>query len=224
MPRRRDVPVLRHLPGTSVVHRVDARLKVLAMAALSFGITWFASWWAVGVGWALFVAVFLLARLPRSVLPTPPPFLLMMLGISAAFAALGGGLPTFLRFVALTYQLVLWGLLLTWTTPLAELGTAVTRLARPVRRVRLFDDAVTAVALGVRALPLLVDEARTLGAAWRSRRPEPPRGWRAQRDDALDVLASALVAAVRRARDLGEALATRGGPGRAGRGWGDQGR
>jgi energy-coupling factor transport system permease protein len=198
------------------VHRADPRLKVFAMGVGSLTVTWFASWTAVGAGWAVLVAVFLLARLPLGVLPVPPRFLRLMLTISGGFALLGGNLPAFLRFTALTYLLVLSGLLLVWTTPLAALGAGLGWYLRPFRRLRLVDDVALALAIGVRSVPLLVEEARTLDAAWRSRRPVPPKGWRAQRDDAVDVLSSALVAAVRRARDLGEAIATRGGPGSGG--------
>jgi energy-coupling factor transport system permease protein len=203
---RREVPLLRYLPGTSLVHRADPRAKVLALAAFSLLVTWRPTWTAIGVGFGLVAATFVAARLPLAVLPRPPRILLATLSISGGVALLGEGLDTWGRFVALAVTLVLAGSLLAWTTPLADLAGAVGRLLGPFRRWTLVDEIAVALALAVRALPLLADEVRTLRAAWQSRRPERPSGLKAAWRDGLDLLTSALVAASRRARDMGEAL------------------
>jgi len=65
------------------------------------------------------------------------------------------------------------------------------------------------LALAIRCLPLLVDETRTLVAARRLR----PRNRRRRDREALDLLAAELVVALRRAGELGAAIAARGGLG-----------
>ncbi len=93
------------------------------------------------------------------------------------------------------------------------------RLAAPARWVRLpVDEWVVAVGLSIRCLPLLVDETRTLLAVRRLRprsetlRPRPGRAaLKAVSREAHDLLATAVVVALRRARDLADAIEARGG-------------
>jgi energy-coupling factor transport system permease protein len=73
------------------------------------------------------------------------------------------------------------------------------------------DEIVLSVALSVRCLPLLVDELRVLYAARRVRQPEIPQGARSLFNEAVDLLVSALVAATRRAQEMGAAIEARGG-------------
>ena len=73
------------------------------------------------------------------------------------------------------------------------------------------DEIVISVALSVRCLPLLVDELRVLYAARRVRRPEIPQGTKSLFNEAVDLLVSALVAATRRAQEMGAAIEARGG-------------
>jgi energy-coupling factor transporter transmembrane protein EcfT len=108
--------------------------------------------------------------------------------------------------------LLLGSALVGWTTPLADLAPALTRLLSPLRLVRLpVDEIVVSVALSVRCLPLLVDELRVLYAARRVRRPEIPEGTKSLFNEAVDLLVSALVAATRRAQEMGAAIEARGG-------------
>jgi energy-coupling factor transporter transmembrane protein EcfT len=114
--------------------------------------------------------------------------------------------------------LLLGSALIGWTTPLAELAPALGRLLSPLRRIRMpVDEIVLSVALSVRCLPLLVDELRVLYAARRVRQPEIQQGAKSLFDEAVDLLVSALVAATRRAQEMGAAIEARGGLGAASR-------
>ena len=91
-----------------------------------------------------------------------------------------GGLFNFLRITALSIVLLGLGALVSWTTNVAEIAPAVATLGRPLRPLRIpIDDWAVAVALALRAFPMLIDEFRVLYAARRLRpkqRPPTRRG------------------------------------------------
>jgi len=119
----------------------------------------------------------------------------------------------FLRTTSIGLELISLGLLLGWTTQLADVGAAVHRLAAPARFVRLpVDEIVLAIGLSVRCLPLLADDVRTLQAAWRVRAPVKKMTPRERVQEVRDLLIAALVSSLRRAREMGEAIDARGGP------------
>jgi energy-coupling factor transport system permease protein len=126
-----------------------------------------------------------------------------------------GGLSTWGRLTMILILLVLSAALIGWTTPLGEIPAALTVLGRPLRRVGLpIEEWVNATALAIRSLPSLIDESRTLIAARRLRRRVDRGGWRDGRQamDELGLLAiTAITVALRRARDLSDAITARGG-------------
>ena len=136
-----------------------------------------------------------------------------------------GGLEEWARFTALAVVLVVSGALVGWTTPLGEVAPALSRLGRPLRWLRLpVDEWVIAIALAIRCLPLLIDEIRVLGAARRLRAHDdeatrvtiPARRSAQALIETNDLMATAIVASIRRARDLGDAIVNRGGLGAGG--------
>ncbi len=207
-----DAPLLRLVPGDSVVHRLAARTKLRVVLVVTLAVAWSPSWWAVAGGGALAVAGVTAARVPRGVRPPIPRLLVIGLAVSFVLAVLGGGVLVWCRGVGLALAIVTLAALVTWTTPPDALGGAVAGLLRPVRRVPVLGDAAAALPLALRSVPLLLDEARLLAVAWRTRRPEPPKGAKAVLRDGVDLLVTAVVVSTRRARDLGEAMAARGGP------------
>ncbi len=134
-----------------------------------------------------------------------------------------GGLNEWALFTALAVVLVVSGAIVGWTTPLGEIAPALSRLGRPLRWVRLpVDEWVIAIALAIRCLPLLIEEIRMLGAARRLRAQPPPTrespraAMRAVLAETHDLLSTAIVVSIRRARDLADAIVARGGLDNAG--------
>jgi energy-coupling factor transporter transmembrane protein EcfT len=124
-----------------------------------------------------------------------------------------GGLIYFLRFTTLGLVLVSMGLMLGWTTQLADIASAVDRLAAPLRLVRVpTDEIVLSIGLSVRCLPLLAEDIKTLRAAWRVRAPVRQLSWRERVQELRDLLVAALVSSLRRAREMADAIDARGGP------------
>lgn len=231
--QRRPVVLLRPVPGRSPVHELWAGTKLLAVAAVGLLMTFYPGWIPIALVGLLVVATALIARVPRGALPSIPIllwFIVFLGGLTATFAAgspevtvgtmtVGlGGLFNFLRITVLSIVLLGLGALVSWTTNVAEIAPAVAKLGRPLRIFRIpVDDWAVALALALRAFPMLIDEFRILFAARRLRpRDAATRGRaRSQRwaAETIDLLAAAITVALRRADEMGDAITARGGAG-----------
>ncbi len=211
---------LRHVEGTSVIHRLRAEVKVLCMLGISMAVAFHPRWPVIAGAAVGLVVVFLLARLPVGVIAPPPPLFFMVIAFSGLFALLSGGEPEvagfglggaidLARLISLGLTLIAYAALLAWTTTPAGVGLGIGRLLRPFRRVGLpADELATVVALTVRSLPLIRDELMIAYDARRTR-PEPHGGQRPIRD-LVDMGAIVVVGAHRRSRELAQALVARG--------------
>jgi energy-coupling factor transporter transmembrane protein EcfT len=240
-PRREtELTFLRLVPGNTPVHRLWAGTKLVVAAELALMVSISPTWPMVGLAAAVVALELLIARIPLGAFPRLPNWFFGALAISALLsmwsstepmATIGGinvslgGLEEWARFTALAVVLVVSGALIGWTTPLGEVAPALSRLGRPLRWLRLpVDEWVIAIALAIRCLPLLIDEIRVLGAARRLRarddegdaRGHPRAAVRQALIETNDLMATAIVASIRRARDLGDAIVNRGGLGAGG--------
>ena len=224
-----DLNLLRYVPGRSAIHRLWPGTKIVALGALglAFGLR------PVFPGEAVLIAViglgFLVSRVPVGAVPRLPRWFWIGLLIAGVGALLAGGPPDlhlgslvigldglrqWAKFSAFALAIAFAAALVGWTTPLAELAPALRFLMAPLRIARLpVDELVTGISLSVRCFPLLTEEVRILQAARRVRQPATPKGWKARIVDVHDLLVTALVSSVRRAREMAEAIDARGGPG-----------
>jgi energy-coupling factor transporter transmembrane protein EcfT len=237
--RETELTFLRLVPGDTPVHRLWAGTKLLVAAELAVVVSISPTWAMFGVTAGVIALELLIARIPLGAFPRLPRWLFGALAISgllslwsnappiAHVAGIGlsiGGLEQWARFTALAVVLIISGALVGWTTPMGEVAPALSRLFRPFRALRLpVDEWVMATALAIRCLPLLMDEVRVLGAARRLRAHDDtdvrdhPRGALVQALVELnDLMVTAIVASIRRARDLGDAIVNRGGLGAGG--------
>ena len=222
-----EIHVVRFVPGTSPLHRMWAGTKLVALGLLSIALLLWPSWKSIGIMGALVLIAFLAARLPRGISPRLPWWLGGVLAAGAVLALVSGGQPdvylgslrvglgglgNFTRFSMVGVDVLASAALLGWTTPLADLSPALGRLLGPLRHLRVpVDELVGAIALSIRCLPLLLEEARVLRAARRARRPANPRSFRELGDESVEVVFGALANAIRRAREIAEAIEARGG-------------
>jgi energy-coupling factor transporter transmembrane protein EcfT len=222
-----DFHVLRFVPGTSPIHQMWAGTKLVWFAVVSVGLLLWPTWRAVGVGAVMVMGAWLVARLPRGVSPRLPRwiFVIVFIGLVVAVGAGGkpfvhiggvrvgfGGLEQFGLFWSIAIEILGLAFLVSWTTPLADLAPALGRLAAPLRRLRLpVDEVVGAIALSIRCLPLLLEEGRVLSAARRARRSAARLSAKEVAQGIEDLIWAALSNALRRARELAEAIEARGG-------------
>jgi energy-coupling factor transport system permease protein len=231
--QRKPVVLLRPVPGDSVIHRLWAGTKLIVVAGIGVMLTFYPGWVPIGLAAALCFTTAWLAHIPRTALPSIPRWLWIVIiigGTTAAFAGgspvidLGfvevglGGLVTFLRITAVSIVLLGLGALVSWTTNVAEIAPAVATLGRPLRPLRIpVDDWAVTLALALRAFPMLIDEFRVLYAARRLRPKEVPTSRRARRRrwalEVVDILATGITVALRRADEMGDAITARGGAG-----------
>ena len=120
-----------------------------------------------------------------------------VMSIGGVNIALGGALH-FLRITALSVVLLGLGAMVSWTTNVAEIAPALATLGRPFKLLRIpVDEWAVAVALALRAFPMLIDEFQVLYAARRLRPNHIPRSRKArsrqQARDLIDLLAAAIV-------------------------------
>ncbi len=229
----RGVVLLRPVPGTSAIHELWAGTKLLAVGGISILLTFSPGWITIGLVAALVLTAARLARIPRGALPNVPRWLWVLLALGGVSAALAGGSPVielagtpvgfggllnFLRITALSIVLLGLGAMVSWTTNVAEIAPAVATLGRPLRLVRIpIDEWAAAVALSLRAFPMLIDEFRVLYAARRLRPKRVAATRRARRRrwamEILDLLTAALTVTLRRADEMGDAITARGGIG-----------
>ncbi|MBX7431532.1 energy-coupling factor transporter transmembrane protein EcfT [Mycobacterium sp. Y57] len=227
--QRRQVVLLRPVPGRTVIHQLWAGSKLAIVAGIGVLLTFYPGWVPIGAVALLVTVAAGLAHIPRGVLPGIPRWLwlLLLLGaVTAAFAggspviAIGsaevglGGLLNFLRITALSIVLLGLGAMVSWTTNVAEVAPAVATLGRPLRLLRVpVDDWAVALALALRAFPMLIDEFRVLYAARRLRPADADRSRRRWAVELIDLLAAAITVALRRADEMGDAITARGGAG-----------
>lgn len=215
----------RTVPVDSPIHRLSAETKVVAGVVVSIGLVFNPSWSHVGVAAFLTVAVFVLANLPRSILPRIP--LLVRYGLvgGAIGATMSGGDPVvagfalggmldYLRLITLGAVMILWAGILSWTTGLTAVGFAIRRLIRPLRHLKVpVDEIGSVIALAVRALPLVADEITVVNESVTSRPPPADfvgKPFREAFGFISDTATAVVIGSHRRARDLAMAMVSRG--------------
>jgi len=231
--RPRDFVLLRLLPHDSPVHRLWAGTKLLVVLGLGVMLSLRPTWPALGAAAAVVAIGVVAARVPAGAVPRLPRWIWILLLVDALLTMrsgtpplvhLGsvdisiGALGDWALLVGLAVVILAAALLVGWTTPLGDVAPALARLTAPLRALRLpVDEWVLAVGLAIRSLPLLIEEISTLLAVSRLRRPvaKVQLGWRQRLGTAVrdveGLLSTAVVVALRRARDLADAIEARGG-------------
>jgi energy-coupling factor transport system permease protein len=230
--QRRPVVLLRPVPGNSVVHQLWAGTKLIVVAGIGVLLTYYPGWVPIALVAVLVLVTARLANVSRGALPSVPRWMWGLVFLGCLTATFAGGSPeftvgsvtvgfggalNFLRITVLSIVLLGLGALVSWTTNVAEIAPAVAKLGRPLRRLRIpVDDWAVALALALRAFPMLIDEFRILFAARRLRPRDdatrPARGHRWS-NELVDLLAAAITVALRRADEMGDAITARGGAG-----------
>lgn len=229
----RPVVLLRPVPGTSLIHELWAGTKLIVVLGFSALLAFYPDWVPLALVTILIAIAVRLARIPRGTVPSIPSWLWILLLLGAVTATIGGGTPElhlgsydialggllkFVRITVVSIVLLGLGMLVSWTTNVADVAPAVARLGRPLKAFRIpVDDWAVALALSLRAFPMLLEEFRLLYAA-RRLRPRPVLTSRRARRrrwaiEMVDMLAAGVTVALRRADEMGDAITARGGTG-----------
>jgi len=228
-------PFGQYVAADSFLHRLDARLKLLLLAAYLAGLFLIQSAWCLAIYVVLLVATYLLARVPlrlalRGLKPLIIILLFTLLANSLSFSlpldqnpgwegvALIGqfgikpsgvlrGLFLAIRIIALFSA----SSLLTYTTPLVDLSDALVKLLRPLARFRVpTEDIAMMFSIALRFIPLTAAEADRIMVAQSARGARFNEGGPLTRVRAwLPVLVPLFVRLFKRADSLAAAMESR---------------
>ena len=249
----RGVTVGQYIPGTSLVHRMDARAKILAFIIIIAGVITTPSYIGNAIAFAAVLALVRLSRLPigyvisgiRPVVPILVVYTIfnfLFLGnydptgsavifrmpVSLgpwefAFTVTDNSMRQTVQGVFRIFDLILWGSLLTLTTPITALSKAIEGLLAPLRRVKVPGHEIAMIiAIAYRFMPTVAEELERLMKAQASRGADFGRPGRLQfiqrTRQLVPVTVPLFVSAFRRAEDLIVAMESRcyvGGAGRS---------
>ncbi|GAA1512284.1 biotin transport system permease protein [Agromyces terreus] len=188
-------------PGTSVVHRAPALLKLALLAAFVTATALVVSLPWLGAASVVVALLFLVARVPaRAALRQIVPILWLLAFAMPVQVLFGGWEAAGVMALRLVIAVAL-AAVYTLTTPVSATLDAMQTLLRPLRRWIDADRVGLALALAIRCVPLLADLVREVMEARKARGSE---------GSLLSLAVPVIVRSLRTAEHLGEALTARG--------------
>jgi energy-coupling factor transport system permease protein len=225
-----DIAIGGYIPGESVLHRQDPRVKLIGLGLMIIGVYMSSTTAGLVLTATVSVGLAVLCQVGWRVWWWGISRFAWMLGIVAVvhlfFHPWGApitigdwqlpftteGIQTSLLFTGRIAEVIILSMVLTFTTTPRELTRGCERIAKPMKRLNVpVEDLGIVVMLAMRFLPLLQLELRTTIEAQRARGVEFDRGGLVKRSRSLvAVLVPALVGALRRGDLLATAMTARG--------------
>lgn len=188
-------------PGTSLVHRSPALVKLGLLAVLVTVIALLGSLVWLGAASVVVVGLFVLARVPFALAMRQVAPILWVLAFAVPVQVLFGGWEAAAVMAVRLVLAVALAAIYTLTTPVTATLDAMQALLRPLRRWVDADRVGLALALTIRCVPLLAELVREVLEARKARGAE---------GSLLALAVPVIVRALRTAEHLGEALTARG--------------
>lgn len=231
----KDITIGQYFPGNSVIHRLDARVKLVLTLALIIAI--FICKNVVSLGTVVLATVLLIAvsRISlKTVFKSVKPLAIIIIitsllnlfyGQGEPLVELGrfkitqSGIETAVFMTVRIISLVIISSMLTYTTSPTELTDGLERLLKPMKLVKLDPHSLSmTMTIALRFIPTLIEEIDKIMSAQKSRGADLDSGGLIRRARALvPVLIPLFVSAFRRASELAYAMECRcyrGGEGR----------
>ncbi|MBQ4100554.1 MAG: energy-coupling factor transporter transmembrane protein EcfT [Oscillospiraceae bacterium] len=231
----KDITIGQFFPGNSVIHRLDARMKLVLTMALIVMI--FVATKPIGlvVSFVYVVIAYGLSKLsPKLILKSLKPVvpIVIFTGVLNMFFIAGEPLVSFwifnitkegvkmAVFMAIRVILLIAGSsLLTYTTSPIELTDGIERLLAPLNKIRFpVHELAMMMTIALRFIPTLIEETDKIMSAQKARGADLESGSIIQRAKALiPILVPLFISAFRRADELALAMECRcyrGGEGR----------
>jgi energy-coupling factor transport system permease protein len=230
-----DITIGQFFPGNSVIHKMDARMKIITMFLLIVSIFICKNIFSLAL---VIVASFLLVAVSKisikTVLKSIKPLAVIILitailnifyGTGEPLAQLGklkitaNGIETAIFMAVRIISLVVISSLLTYTTSPTQLTDALERLLKPLKYIKIDVHSIAmTMTIALRFIPTLIEEIEKIMAAQKSRGADMESGGLIHRAKALvPVLIPLFVSSFRRASELAYAMECRcyrGGDGR----------
>ena len=233
----KDITLGQYFPGTSVIHRLDPRTKLIMLMVYIVALFLAVSW----VSYAL-MAAFLIAAIkisgipPKSIVKGMKPLVLILVftGILNLFFTTGEGDPLVEFWVLTIYaegitraffmvvrilMLISGTFLLTYTTSPIALTDGLESLLNPLKKIGIpVHELSMMMCIALRFIPTLIEETDKIMCAQKARGADFESGSLTDRAKALiPILVPLFISAFRRADELATAMECRcyhGGDGR----------
>ena len=232
----KDITIGQYYSANSVVHRMDARMKIVLTFALIISIFLCKSIPSLALIVLITVALILVSRVPlKMVLKSVKPIAVIVIftGLLNLFYVRGGTPLLDWHFIHITSKgiftavfmairiicLVIISSLLTYTTTPTMLTDAIERLLSPLKIFKVpVHTLAMMMTLALRFIPTLVDEIDRITNAQKARGADLESGGIVEKIKALSpIIVPLFVSAIRRAYELADAMDCRcyvGGEGR----------
>lgn len=232
----KDITLGQYFPGNSVVHKLDARFKLIIVALFIVMLFTGSNTISLEVGAIFTVMAFFCSSIPfRLIAKSLKPILpIMLFTMILNLFMITSGMPLFeLGFIAITdvavetsifmvvriLLLIAGTSLLTYTTSPVALTDAIERLLNPLKRFKLpVSELAMMMTIALRFIPTLIDETDKIMSAQKARGADMEGGKLKDKVKAVvPIIIPLFVSAVRRAGELATAMECRcyrGGEGR----------
>lgn len=232
----KDITIGQYFPGSSPVHRMDSRVKLVLTMAFIVMLFMSSSFYGLLVGIAFTMLTFAVSRIPakmmlKSLKPIIPIIIFTAL-LNLLFVRTGDVLWQF-KFIKITQEgvhtavfmvvriicLIIGTSLLTYTTSPIDLTDAIERLLSPLKKIKVpVHELAMMMTIALRFIPTLIEETDKIMSAQKARGADMESGSLLQRARALiPILIPLFVSSFRRAEELALAMECRcyhGGEGR----------
>ncbi len=230
-----DITIGQYFPGNSLVHKMDARMKIILTVALIVAIFICKTLPSLAVIVLASIALVLVSKIPlKTVYKSIKPLGIIILFTAVLNLFYGKGEPliqiwklkiteagimTAVFMAIRIISLVVISSLLTYTTSPNELTDALERLMKPLKIFKIDVHSISmTMTIALRFIPTLIEEIDKIMSAQKSRGADMESGGIIHRAKALiPVLIPLFISAFRRANELAYAMECRcyrGGEGR----------
>ncbi|MBQ9208327.1 MAG: energy-coupling factor transporter transmembrane protein EcfT [Oscillospiraceae bacterium] len=231
----KDITIGQYFPGTSVVHRIDARFKIVITAVFIVMLFSASNYSALCVPLVFFAIAFMASKLSaklmiKSMKPIVPVIIITSIlniffidGVSVIkiwkLNITDNGLYTSGFMIIRLIALICGSSLLTYTTSPITLTDALEQMLKPLAKIKFpAHELAMMMTIALRFIPTLIEETDKIMQAQKARGAELDSGSIPQRAKALvPILIPLFVSSFRRAEELALAMECRcynGGEGR----------
>ena len=232
----KDITLGQYFPGTSIIHRLDPRTKLIMLVVYIVALFMASGWVAYGMLFAFLVYVIRISTIPaKSIVKGMKPLvmilvftgllnlfftqegtLLVNIGVIKIYS---GGLSRAVMMVARILMLITCTFLLTYTTSPIALTDGLEALLNPLKKIGVpVHELSMMMCIALRFIPTLIEETDKIMCAQKARGADFENGSLMERAKALiPILVPLFISAFRRADELATAMECRcyqGGEGR----------
>ena len=230
-----DITIGQYFPGNSLLHKMDARMKIVLILVLMVSVFVCKSYVALGLALALTILLVAISKIkPKVIIKGIKPILIVLIFTTFLnlFYSTGKPIAQFWIF-KITERginnaafmgiriilLVVIGLMLTYTTTPTALTDAIESLLKPLKMLGADTHSLAMImTIALRFIPILIEEVEKIMAAQKSRGADMESGGIIKRAKAIvPILIPLFVSSFRRANELADAMECRcyrGGEGR----------